>query len=216
MKNFPALALCISMVSAWHTGASAQAVYRIVGPDGKITFSDQPPPPNASVRSAAPVGGSPSVPRSTGPALPLELRQVASRYPVTLYSGPECGACTQGRALLTTRGIPYAEKTVTTPEDIDAYQRLSSGNTLPMLTIGGQQLKGFSETEWVQYLDAAGYPRSSQLPAGFINARATPLVTANKIEPKAPAATPAATPADAPSAPSGESANPNNPAGIRF
>ena len=33
--------------------AQAQGVYRIVGPDGKVTFSDQPPPANTS---AQPVG----------------------------------------------------------------------------------------------------------------------------------------------------------------
>jgi hypothetical protein len=47
---------------------------------------------------------------------------------------------------------------------------------VPSLTIGAQQLRGFSEADWVAYLDAAGYPRESKLPRNWQAPAATPLV----------------------------------------
>ena len=136
-------------------GAAHAQVYRIVGPDGRVSFSDKPPAsanqPVSSQRSA----GIP-VPASAPNGLPYELNQTAQKYPVTLYTGADCSACTQGRAYLNQRGIPYVEKTVSTNEDIAALQKLSGGNTIPTLTIGGQRLTGFSGDQWGKYLDAAG------------------------------------------------------------
>jgi hypothetical protein len=97
---------------------------------------------------------------------------------------------------------------------VAALQRLSGQNSLPLLTIGSQQLKGFSDAEWSQYLDAAGYPKGSQLPAGWRNGPAQPLVAQQPAAEPAPAAAAPAPAADVPAAASGPT--PSNPAGIRF
>lgn len=189
----------------------AQQVYRIVGPDGKVTFSDRAPDPAAQ---AAPVPTE-RAQGAGGPALPYELRQVAARFPVTLYTGNDCAPCASARNLLLGRGVPFTERTVNTNEDIEALQRLSGGTSLPFGTVGGQQLQGFSDTEWTQYLDAAGYPKQSQLPPGYRRAPATPLVASVARPAPAPAAAAsAARPAPPPAAPSGPT--PSNPAGITF
>ena len=54
-----------------------------------------------------------------------ELRQVATRYPVVLYTGDNCAPCNSGRNLLNARGVPYTEKTVTTNEDAEALKRMA-------------------------------------------------------------------------------------------
>jgi hypothetical protein len=87
--------------------------------------------------------------------------------------------------LLTSRGVPFNERTVTTAEDAEALQRLAGESSLPFLTIGGQRLKGFSDSEWTQFLDAAGYPKTSALPSGYRNGLSGPLVVVQK--PAAPA-----------------------------
>jgi len=187
--------LATSLLPAAH----AQQVYRNVGPDGRVTFSDKPPAePNA--RSSA-AGSGAGQAAAGGSTLPFELRQIAGKYPVTLYTGPNCGPCGSGKAFLTSRGIPFLEKTVNTNEDVDALQRLAGDTGLPLLTVGSQQVKGYSDAEWAQYLDAAGYPKSSQLPANFRNPPASPMVAIQR-----PAGTPgtaaegrqAAAPADTP------------------
>lgn len=188
--------------------ALAQGVYRIVGPDGRVTFSDQPPP-DAQSRSGT---GAASGSASAGGSLPFELRQVASRYPVTLYTSKDCAPCNSGRNLLNARGIPFAEKTVSSPEDGEALKRLNGDGSLPLLSIGNQKVKGYSDVEWTQYLDAAGYPKQSQLPSSYRRPAPAPLVTVKPAvaasKPKeatepAPAAVPVAPPS-------------TNPAGIRF
>ena len=200
--------------------AQAQQVYRIVGPDGKVSFSDRPPA--ASSATAGVSSANAAAASSTATAgLPFELRQVAGKYPVTLYTSDNCGPCNSARSLLTTRGVPFAEKTVSTANDNQALQRISGETSLPFVTIGSQQLKGFSDAEWTQYLNAAGYPPSSILPASYRFPAATPLVVVTAAPAAAaPAIDPAATGA-AVKAPAARPVRPpastnDNPSGIRF
>ncbi len=196
--------------------ALAQGVYRIVGPDGRVSFSDQPPP-SANARAPSGSGGAaPSSAGGGGAQLPYELRQTASRYPVVLYTSESCAPCNTGRNLLNSRGIPYTEKTIGSTEDAEALRRLNGDTSLPLLSIGGQKLRGYLEAEWTQYLDAAGYPKQSALPASYRRPAPAPLVAAKPV-PGSPAApnggapaaesAPAETPVQAPA---------TNPAGIRF
>jgi glutaredoxin len=201
------IALALVAGSAW-----AQSVYRHVDANGKVTYTDQPP----SARNAQPVrpGNVTSLPVEGN--LPYELRQVAQRYPVTLYTRDDCQPCDAGRSLLSTRGVPFAERTVQTAQDNEALQRLTGQNSMPLLTIGSQHLVGFHDAEWTRYLDAAGYPSSSRLPAGYRNAPASPLVAqVPAAAPPAAAASPARpAAAPAPAVPSGPTLD--NPAGIKF
>jgi len=209
-----ALGLTTVALACATVGAHSQTVYRIVGADGKVIFSDKPP---ASAEQGKLVGtGIGAKGDASGSALPFELRQVVGKYPVTFYTTEKCAPCDTGRALLNRRGVPFTERTITTKEDSDALQRLTAENSLPVLTIGAQKIKGLSDVEWAQYLDAAGYPKTSILPAGYKNPAPSPLVSTQKAsaepkaaekpaEPTAPAAT------SQPDAP-----NPANPAGIKF
>ena len=160
------------------TAVQAQTVYRIVGADGKVTFSDKPPASAEQGKIASTGIGAKADP--TGAALPFELRQVVSKYPVVLYTMSKCAPCDTGRALLMSRGVPFNERTVNTPEDQDYLQRLTSDSSLPYLTIGSQRIRGLSDLEWTQYLDAAGYPQKSMLPGTFRYAAPTPLVAVQK------------------------------------
>ncbi len=187
LATFAAVVACALMCPA-----PALALFKVVNPDGTVSYSDRPPPtvaPNTRVTNMA-RPGSPTV---TEPdvALPAELRQVAQRHPVILYTTSECSPCETGRQLLSARGVPYAERRVTTEEDAQAFERLFGTRTLPLLSVGAQPLKGLSESDWTAYLDAAGYSRQSRLPRGW-----QPAATA-MIERAAPAAR--AQPAPAPS-----------------
>jgi hypothetical protein len=192
--------------------AAAQGVYRIVGQDGRVTYSDQPAANNAE---AAPVGGATAnAGSSTNPQLPLALRQIVNRYPVSLYTGKDCAPCNTGRNLLINRGIPFSEKTVSTTEDVEAFKRLSGDLSLPLLSIGSQRLKGFSDGEWTNYLNAAGYPLQSSLPSNYSRPSPSPMVDAKAATP-APRATAKSTERETlPETPVVPKTV--NPAGIRF
>jgi glutaredoxin len=183
------------------------AQYKVVGPDGKVTYTDRPPAPASG--KVTELGGRGSV-AAESTVLPLELRQPAARYPVTLYaSAGACDPCESARQLLRRRGIPYSEKSVQSPEDADALERLSGGRDAPTLSIGSQTLRGLAPEVWNSYLDAAGYPRDSRLPPNYQYSPATPLV-ARAAPPRA---------AEAPSSeerPAGTPAPPPTNAGIKF
>ena len=86
-----------------------------------------------------------------------------------------CASCDGGRELLRQRGIPFAEKQVLSAADGVALERLTGARDVPALTIGAQSLRGLSNEVWNSYLDAAGYPRTSRLPASYQYAAPTPL-----------------------------------------
>lgn len=197
--------------------AGAQQVFRIVGADGRVTFSDKPPAQaNAKLAPSMALAGAAG--GSNTAALPFELRQVASKFPVTLYTAAGCGPCGAGRAYLSSRGIPFAERTISSAEDSDALQRLAGASSIPLLTVGGQQIKGYSDSEWGQFLDAAGYPARSALPASWRNPDPSPLVAVQRPTPAT--AVPAGNGMEPPalrrpaSPPAGEAGD--NPAGIKF
>ena len=216
------LTLAVLAASFFANVSQAQQFYRIVGADGKVTFSDRPPAASSANVSSA---GANAAGGSAAAGLPFELRQVASKYPVTLYTGDNCGPCNSGRSLLTSRGIPFAERTVTTSEDSQALQRMSGETSLPFVTIGSQQLSGFSDAEWTQYLNAAGYPATSALPASSRAPAPAPLVsiaaapaavTGEGPTTGATAGTTVTTRPARPVRPAVQPPNVNNPAGIQF
>lgn len=205
----------LASVSAW-----GQGLFRIVGPDGRVTYADRPPA-DAGV-SVSPLNAAAQPPGADGSSAAgsEELRQAAARYPVTLYSTPDCEPCALGRDLLKRRGVPYGEKTVATAADLLALQRLTGTQSLPVLTIGGQLLRGYSEREWDQYLDLAGYPKTSVLPANHRAAPPVPLapplpVPAEGVRDRPASATGALLPPPLP-APTQRKPLPGNPGSIRF
>ncbi|HET8748907.1 MAG TPA: glutaredoxin family protein [Ramlibacter sp.] len=211
-----ALAALVAGAPLWGAAAQAQQVYRIVGPDGSVTYSDRPPPDGrAELAGALPLGAAPAA--AGVAALPTPLRAVVARYPVTLYTGRDCGPCDAARSYLASRGVPFTEKTVATEADVRAVRNLSGANSLPFATLGRQHLVGFSDTEWAQYLDAAGYPPTSQLPPGYRNPPPSPVVAVEAPRPAqagAAAPPPAADVAQPQRLPSDPS--PSNPLGLRF
>ncbi len=215
LKYLAISAIALAAIGAASSGAQAQQVYRIVGPDGKVTFSDIPPLATSNAKVTSSTGASDGG-GSASSNLPFDLRQVASKYPVTLYTGENCRPCGSARALLMGRGVPFTEKTIITVADAAALQRLSGENSLPFGSIGGQQLKGFSDAEWTQFLNAAGYPTSSILPSNYRQPPATPLVAIALAPSAAPAAAASPAPASTAPAPVQPAATADNPGGIRF
>jgi glutaredoxin len=197
----PRLRLGVSaIVFALALPLPALALFKVVGPDGKVTYTDRPPVDQTA--RVTPLGKD-STPASAGvTALPAELRDAVARYPVTLYSAPDCNVCDEARRSLQTRGVPYSERRVENNEDTLALERITGARTVPALAIGAQVLRGWNNVDWASYLDAAGYPKESKLPRGWPAASVSPLTarTAPATADAAPPPTrpPAAPPPDAP------------------
>ena len=183
--------LCATL--AMFAAASAMAQYKYIGPDGRVIYSDQPPPPGAKGAQKPAAPASPSGGASTG--MPFALQQATRNFPVTLYTTSDCDACNQARTLLNRRGIPFAEKTVRTPEDIKVFKEATKADQVPVMMVGGNRQVGFEEGAWNGALTVAGYPPNNVLPAGFKNAPALPAAPFTP-EPTKSAAGPPNSPAD--------------------
>lgn len=145
-------------VLALACGAALADVYRWVDENGKVHYSDQPPPAAIEqVEKKIVRGGKPSA-----PPLPYALQQAVKNFPVTLYSS-SCGdACTQARQLLAKRGIPYTELDATDTATQEDLKKLTGGIIeVPVLKIGRSTLRGFEVGQWNTALDSAGYPTSA-------------------------------------------------------
>ena len=204
LRGLPWLVLAAGVVIAF----PSHALYKVVGPDGKITYTDRMP----NEGRISPVGGQAAAAAAPEVVMPPELRQATNRYPVTLYTtNGACEPCDAARALLRRRGVPYAEKQVLSPEDGEALQRLSGGRDAPTLTIGAQTLRGLATEVWNQYLDSAGYPRESTLPQGYQYPAPTPVTERREASAAPRPAARAASAAEAPVAPP-----PPAPNGFKF
>ena len=143
-----ALFLCTSVTQA--------QVYRWVDEDGRVRYSDTPPPASAK--------GVQKKQYSTGagdPGLSYATQRAMREHPVVLYTAPECGQiCADGKALLDKRGIPYREVVVRSNEQIAELRKLA-GSQVPALIVGAQAVSGYEAAAWTSALDRAGYPSAA-------------------------------------------------------
>ncbi|MGE5089289.1 MAG: DUF4124 domain-containing protein, partial [Candidatus Levyibacteriota bacterium] len=164
--------------------AWGQTLYRYVGADGHVVYSDQPPPQGAKDVQAKQLQGNVI---QTDKTL-LATRQAMQGFPVTLYTF-DCGdVCRDAQALLAQRGVPHATVDVSTPEGGTRLKALTGGQSAPVLQVGDKLMAvGYNESRWQALLDQAGYPKS-----------APPLPAAADAAAGAAGGVPAAAPSPAP------------------
>ena len=177
-----ALSLGISLVLAT-SSVVGQQLYRWVDKNGKVTYSQDPPPAGAAAKVEQKQLKSSVV--ETG-GLPYELQQTAKNFPVTIYTGPDCGdPCKNGLALLSKRGTPYKEISVADAAGIAELKKISGKEQLPVLIVGKTVATGFTESQWHSTLDLVGYPKTAPLSARQPAAAAKPAGASNNAAPVA-------------------------------
>ncbi|HET8876438.1 MAG TPA: glutaredoxin family protein [Casimicrobiaceae bacterium] len=157
MARSPIATLSVVVIAALASGALAQPLYRYVDPNGRVVYSDQPPPATAK---DAQMKQLPQNVIETDP-VPLQAREAAEHFPVTLYTF-DCDICRDAQALLVKRGIPFETVVVSEEKGAARLKALTGKQTAPVLAIGDKQvLQGYNETLWQARLDDAGYPRTA-------------------------------------------------------
>ena len=172
-------------VAAMLVAATAGAqMYRWVDKDGKVQYTDTPPP--ASAKSVQKRATAPA-PTSAGPAAPYAVQQAAKNFPVVIYTSSNCGQpCADGKALLAARGVPYREIAVGAESGMskEELKKATGSDGVPVMMVGRSATRGFESEMWHNALDAGGYPRSAPpLSAQAQKAAAAPAAKAE--EPKA-------------------------------
>ena len=163
------IALSVLIVAALAASAYGQTLYRYVDANGRVIYSDQPPP--ASARQVQSKQLTENV-IDTDPA-PLAAREAAERFPVTLYTF-DCDICREAQAMLAKRGVPFATVSVSDEKGLARLKALTGKQSAPVLQVGDKQvLQGYNEDAWQAALDQAGYPKTAPA-ARPQSARATP------------------------------------------
>jgi glutaredoxin len=202
LMSTPALVLALGLLLC--TGGAGAQMFKWTDANGVVHFSDQPPRDHARVERKAVAGG------GQGVGLPYALAEAARKSPVVLYTSSACGPCDQGRSLLQQRGIPFAEKTVTSDEDKRALAEAGGTGQVPVLLVGGARRLGFQASAWNEALTNAAYPSRGMLPANYKNVAAEPAAPTHPPA-REVAADPVPEPLPAPRPPA-----PDTPAGFRF
>src|SRR5688500_10488206 len=150
--------ICVAAALAAVAAHAQSTVYRWVDKDGKVQFSDSPPPADAKSATAKRMGGG----GEDAGQVPFATQIAARRHPVTMYVSDDCGDyCAQGRALLSKRGIPFSEKNPQrNPADAEALKAAIGALEVPVLMVGTNVVKGYGEESWQAALDQAGYART--------------------------------------------------------
>ncbi len=187
-RPLPAVMLALLLGAASSLAcAQVQQVYRYVDADGKVVYSDKPPPANAKDAQAKRVTAN-SIETSN---LSFVSQQAQERFPVTLYSF-SCGVvCDTAQGLLNKRGVPHTVVDVSAGDGADKLKKLSGSLDAPALQVGEQYASGFNEGKWQALLNDAGYPKTPP-------PRTTPVGKPAAATPDVGAVTQTAQPAVAP------------------
>lgn len=163
MKLMPLALVLITLPVA------ADQFYRWVDGQGRINYSDQPPP-SSMMKSTTQKSYKGSVIEG---GESYALRQARERFPVTLFATADCGVpCEMAKGHLTRRGIPYGSKDPTNDPEAQKIIAASGGKFhVPTLLVGKDTLDGYETGAWDAAFDRAGYPKT---PApGFKNSAKT-------------------------------------------
>ncbi len=150
--------IVIAVSLALAASAAVAQSYRWVDKDGRVNYSDTPPP--GAVKNVQKKGTAPAA--SDGPQLGFETQQAAKNFPVVLYTAESCGAaCNDAKALLAKRGVPFREISVADEATREELKKVAGKLEVPVMTVGRDVKAGFAPELYNSALDAAGYPQSA-------------------------------------------------------
>jgi len=126
--------------------ANAGKLYKWVDANGNISYQDQPPPKNANVLRESSIDENGS------------LSDKVEQQAVTVYTVPNCAACSELLSRLVEIGVPVEEQNL--DNNRDAQQRvleLSDSLIAPTVVINGRALPNPNLQNLNEALETAGY-----------------------------------------------------------
>ena len=140
----------IALAAAVH----AAPIYKSVGPDGRVTYSDRPPPDGVGEKTL----NFSNLPASPLPESVIRYREelekrlkdklsrpkpVRSAQPV-LFSATWCGQCRKAKTYLAEHKIRYIEYDIDTEDGMSAYIEAGGKRGVPLLSLRGKTVLGFT------------------------------------------------------------------------
>ena len=151
MKRMTRLGILLLFGAATSTAPYAATLYKSIGPDGKVVYSDRPPA-DGRIDKTMQFENLPSSTLPVGTSTYVEQLRKANSLPstnatnrgVVLYAAVWCGYCKQAKSYLARNGIKYQEFDVDTQKGMAAFAQTGSGKGIPLLIVDDQRVQGFS------------------------------------------------------------------------
>ena len=161
MHPFARVAVVLALSAA--SVAFGQAVYKVVGADGRISYTDRPPADAKSSKEVQ-IAEAPSTPLPESilkyqaeleKSLKNRLSQMdhaSSKGALTLYSAVWCGYCTRAKAYLSARGVAYREVDIDSPAGGREFYEVGGKGGIPLLLLDKRRIRGFSAESYDGFL----------------------------------------------------------------
>lgn len=156
------LALAMACV-ALAPPANAETLYKSVGPDGRVEYTDRPPADGKAAKTL----NFADLPATPLPESVLRYREQLQKSMqnrlanagkpdggAQLFTAVWCGYCRKAKAYLAERGIAYREHEIDTPDGQIAFARAGNASGIPLLLVGEQRVQGFSAAAYDAALHA--------------------------------------------------------------
>ena len=149
------LLLVTALMAIGIPAAQADTLYKWVDSQGHISYHDQPPPEGAGYRVEEKVLGTGNKHKEDD-----KLAKVVEKYPIILYSVPDCDSCDLARLYLEKRKVPFTEQNLNTNPELQQTLKKKIGSlSAPTIMIGEKVMKGYVESVLEGELDGVGYPK---------------------------------------------------------
>jgi glutaredoxin len=148
MTSVPVI-LAAAILAGTGTMLNAQTLYKSVGPDGSVVYSDRPPS-SGTIEKTLDIRTLPNT--AIPPDTLKELERLRGEGKVValpaagvvLFSASWCGYCRQAKAHLAQRGVAYREFDIDTRDGRVAFAQVGGGGGIPLLIRNGEKLRGYS------------------------------------------------------------------------
>ena len=166
MLNTPSVLCAVSLTLVM--SAAADTVYKVVGPDGEITYSDIPPADRARANTLE----FRNLPSSPLPAHVLRFREQLEKSAegrinaaratrasdAVLFTASWCGHCKRAKTHLAAAQIAYVEYDIESVDGMRAFINAGGSGGVPLLVAGDRRIQGYSAPAYDR-LAAAIRPR---------------------------------------------------------
>jgi len=128
--------ILLALLLAW---PAAAGVYKWTDTQGRIHYSDSPPPAAKTTQLR--------LQTYTGP---VEVsRAVGTDSGVTIYTTEWCGVCQRAKAFFKQNGVPFREWDVEKTEYGAIKFKQLGGSGVPVITVGAEKMMGFDASRFM-------------------------------------------------------------------
>lgn len=163
MRSKLSLPLLFVFCALFSMTAPAQNLYKSIGPDGRIVYSDRRPA-EGRIEKTLQFKNLPasSLPASASSQLEQLRKQkgaqqaAAQAGQVVIYTTSWCGYCKKAKAYLAGKGISYRELDIETGPGMAAYAQAGGEGGVPLLFYRGQRVQGYSKEAYDSLFESRG------------------------------------------------------------